>query len=289
MIRRNIRLRREYLYRKNLEGKHRAEYEKKAKIKAALESGKVLPTELRNESNQLMDSIQFDDEQTQNFKSTIDDEYQNAGVQDPLILLTTSHNPSSRLSQFAKEMKLVFPNTQRINRGGTQIKQLMEAARANEVTDVIILQENRGKPDGIIISHMPHGPTAYFGLSNVVLRHDIQDGSLGPMSEAYPHLIMNNFSSNLGQRVKTILKYLFPVPKADSRRVMTFANNNDDISFRHHVYQKEGHKEVQLQEVGPRFEMKLYQIKLGTIEMRDADNEWVLRPYMNTAKKRKVL
>lgn len=36
MIRRNIRLRREYLYRKNLEGKHRAEYEKKAKIKAVI-------------------------------------------------------------------------------------------------------------------------------------------------------------------------------------------------------------------------------------------------------------
>lgn len=44
-----------------------------------------------------------------------------------------------------------------------------------------------------------------------------------------------------------------------------------------------------MQEVGPRFEMKLYQIKLGTLEMSEAENEWVLRPYMNTAKKRKAL
>ena len=37
MIRRNARLRREYLYRKGLEGKEREEYEKKRKIRQALE------------------------------------------------------------------------------------------------------------------------------------------------------------------------------------------------------------------------------------------------------------
>jgi U3 small nucleolar ribonucleoprotein protein IMP4 len=35
--------------------------------------------------------------------------------------------------------------------------------------------------------------------------------------------------------------------------------------------------------------MKLFQIKLGTIEQADAETEYVLRPYMNTAKKRKML
>ena len=29
-----------------------------------------------------------------------------------------------------------------------------------------------------------------------------------------------------------VLKYLFPVPKADSKRVITFANQEDYISFR---------------------------------------------------------
>jgi hypothetical protein len=37
MFKRNIRLRREYLYRKSLEGKERALYEKKRKIRQALE------------------------------------------------------------------------------------------------------------------------------------------------------------------------------------------------------------------------------------------------------------
>ena len=35
--------------------------------------------------------------------------------------------------------------------------------------------------------------------------------------------------------------------------------------------------------------MKPFRIKLGTVEMKTADTEWVLRPYMNTAKKRRLL
>lgn len=44
-----------------------------------------------------------------------------------------------------------------------------------------------------------------------------------------------------------------------------------------------------LQEVGPRFDLTLFQVKLGTLEQTDAETEYVLRPYMNTAKKRRML
>ena len=37
------------------------------------------------------------------------------------------------------------------------------------------------------------------------------------MSEAYPHLVFHNFKTKLGERTMSILKYLFPVPKEDSR------------------------------------------------------------------------
>ena len=57
-------------------------------------------------------------------------------------------------------------------------------------------------PDGLVVSHLPYGPTAYFNLSSVIMRHDIPDS--GTMSEAYPHLIFNNFKSKLGQRVRQV-------------------------------------------------------------------------------------
>lgn len=54
--------------------------------------------------------------------------------------------------------------------------------------------------DGLVICHLPYGPTAYFTLSNTVMRHDIPN--IGTMSEVYPHLIFDKLSSKLGERVK---------------------------------------------------------------------------------------
>ena len=78
------------------------------------------------------------------------------------------------------------------------------------------------------------------------------------MSEQNPHLIFDGFNTRLGDRLSDILKYLFPLPKVDSTRLMTFANNDDSISFWHHVYKQESHKDVALKEIGPWFEMKPY-------------------------------
>lgn len=288
MSRRLVRQRKEYLYRKGLEGKERTVYEKKAAVKRAIEAGKPIPTELRKEEGILQHEIELEDAGTAVLTTHVDDEYAQAGVRDPLVCVTTSRDPSSRLKQFAKELKLIIPNARRVNRGGYQVGGLVEAARKNNFTDMVVVQETRGEPDGLLVCHLPLGPTAYFTLSNTVLRHDIQNG--GTMSEAYPHLILDGFSTTLGQRVGDILKFLFPIPKVESQRVITFSNDSDYISFRHHVWEKQtGKKEVTLKEVGPRFEMQLYQIKLGTMDQLEAENEWVLRPYMNSAKRRRYL
>jgi len=286
MLRREVRLRKEYLYRKSLEDQRRAIQDKKQKLKYALDEGKPIPTELRKDESELRKLVAYDDKNAA-VTDHMDDEYRWAGVEDPKLMVTTSHNPSSRLKQFAKEMKLILPNSQRLNRGNYVLSQLVSACKANDVTDLIILHEHRGEPDGLILCHLPFGPTAYFSLSNTVMRHDIPD--VGKMSEAFPHLIFNNFNTKLGERVSNILKYIFPVPKEESKRVITFANQDDFISFRHHTYKKVDGRTIELSEVGPRFEMKLHELKLGTLDQNEADTEWKLKPYMNTSLKRKHL
>lgn len=87
-------------------------------------------------------------------------------------------------------------------------------------------------PDAIVLSHFPHGPTIYFTLHNTVLRHDTPDFDSSTISEQYPHLIFENLSSPLGQRVKSALRYCFPVPREESKRVLSFVNDGDFISFR---------------------------------------------------------
>lgn len=286
--RRQTRLRREYLYRKSLEGKDKAAYEQKRLVKEALASGKPLPTEVRASYDKLQRAVDAEDTKTEAVRTHVDDEYGDAGLADPRVCVTTSRDPSSRLKQFAKEFKLLVPNTTRINRGNNRVDELMDSCRQQEFTDVIIVQETRGEPDGLVICHLPLGPTAFFTLSGAVLRHDL-DPPAAPMSEAYPHVILNNLNTDLGKRVGNILKCLFPVPRPDAQRVVTFSNDNDFLSFRHHMYSKAGHDSVTLHEVGPRFEMRLYQIRLGTLEQKEADTEYVLRPYQNTATKRQVL
>ncbi|KAL0070859.1 snoRNA-binding rRNA-processing protein imp4 [Marasmius tenuissimus] len=287
MLRRQIRERRQYVYAKSLEAQERQTYERKQQLKDALATGKPMPTELKKDSRKLGKELEFDEAQADP-TTHIDNEYSRAGIQDPKIVITTSRDPSSKLLQFSKEMRLVFPNSHRVNRGNYVIKELADACRANDVTDLIVLHEHRGVPDAMIVSHFPHGPTVYFTLNNVQLRHDIATYKESTVSEQYPHLIFENFSSKLGERIQDVLKYLFPVPKEDSKRVMTFANEDDFISFRHHVFVKLP-QQVQLAEVGPRFEMKPYEIRQGTIEQTEAEREWVLSHYSRTAKKRNVL
>ncbi|XP_059946002.1 U3 small nucleolar ribonucleoprotein protein IMP4 isoform X1 [Mesoplodon densirostris] len=288
MLRREARLRLEYLYRKACEEARRTAQERKDKVRHALEENRLIPTELRKEALALQGSLEFDDAGGEGVTSHVDDEYRWAGVEDPKVMITTSRDPSSRLKMFAKELKLVFPGAQRMNRGRHEVGALVRACKANGVTDLLVVHEHRGTPVGLIVSHLPFGPTAYFTLCNVVMRHDVPD--LGTASEAKPHLIMHGFSSRLGKRVSDILRYLFPVPRDDSRRVITFANQDDYISFRHHVYRKTSHRDVELTEAGPRFELKLYMIRLGTLEREaTADVEWRWHPYTNTAHKRVFL
>ncbi|TXG55948.1 hypothetical protein EZV62_017261 [Acer yangbiense] len=171
---------------------------------------------------------------------------------------------------------------------------LLKLCRAHDFTDVVLVHEYRSVSDGLIISHLPFGPTAYVWFTQCgkyVTRHDIKDKkAMRTMPEAYPHLILNNFKTKLGERTVNILKHLFPVPKPDTKRIITFANQSDYISFRHHIYEKSGgHKSIELKEIGPRFELRLYQVKLGTVDQSEAQVEWVIRPYMNTSKKRKFL
>ena len=288
MLRRQARERREYVYKKALESKQRQLYERKQKIREALASGKPLPPELRGaEAEELARNLSLDAAQAEPMTS-IDDEYSRAGQYDPRILITTSRSPSSRLSQFAKELRLVFPNSTRLNRGGYTMPELAAAARANGMTDMIVVHEHRGVPDAMVVSHFPHGPTVMFTLHNVTLRHEVASHANSTVSEQYPHLIFDGFGGRLGERVKSALRFLFPVPKDDARRVMTFANRNDFISFQHHVFIAT-HRDVHLAEVGPRFDLRPYEIRLGTLEQGEADVEWVLRPYMNTTRKRSQL
>ena len=60
-----------------------------------------MPTEVKDDEK-LLQQIDLDDDKTAVPRTHVDDEYNGAGVTDPKVMVTTSHNPSTKLVQFAK-------------------------------------------------------------------------------------------------------------------------------------------------------------------------------------------
>lgn len=299
MIRKQARQRRDYLYRRALQLRDAEVAEKRAKLRASLASGKPLDPGIANDK-QLRKDFVYDESRpdlSANESLDLDDEYAAlSGIVDPRVVVTTSRDPSARLSAFSKEVRLLLPTAIRLNRGNYILPDLTRAAQAHEVSDMILLHEHRGTPTAMTLSHYPHGPTISFSLHNVVLRSDIPNSIRGTVSESYPHLIFDGFSdSRLGQRVVKILKHIFPPrePVTSSTklgaRVVSFKNIDDSIEVRHHVFVKTGYDSVELSEVGPRFTLRPFEIRSGTLENKDGDVEWHLSSYTRTARKKGYL
>lgn len=106
MLRRNARLRREYLFKKGKEMKEQAIQKKKDRLKSALDANKSIPSDLRAEALTLQSKLHWQDEGPELSAafgsdgnagtSHEDDEYRWAGVEDPKIMITTSRDPSSK-------------------------------------------------------------------------------------------------------------------------------------------------------------------------------------------------
>jgi U3 small nucleolar ribonucleoprotein protein IMP4 len=263
-----------------------------------LASGKPLDPSIANDKK-LREDYKYDESQqdlTANEALDLDDEYaQLSGIVDPRVLVTTSRDPSTRLSSFAKEIRLLLPTAIRLNRGNLILPNLVQSAQSSGLSDIVLLHEHRGVPTALTLSHFPHGPTVSFSLHNVILRHDIPNSSRGTVSESYPHLIFEGFTSRLGLRIVRILKHIFPPREAITNktklgsRVITFKNIEDNIEVRHHVFVKTGYQSVELAEVGPRMTMRCFEIRGGTLENKDGDVEWRLNQYTRTSKKKDYL
>lgn len=53
------------------------------------------------------------------------------------------------------------------------ISELVETCRNHDFTDIVVVHEHRGEPDGMVVCHLPYGPTAFFGVYNTVSAHAI--------------------------------------------------------------------------------------------------------------------
>ena len=166
------------------------------------------------------------------------------------------------------------------------------------------------------------GPTAFFKVSNVITSTDVPNH--GSATSHVPELVLNGFSTRLGHRVGRFLGSLFPHnAQFQGRQVATFHNQRDYIFVRHHRYvfeesnqafvEKKEEKDTsednedneeekktttrkkadkkktkaRLQELGPRFTLKLRWIQEGTFDTQFGEYEWFhKRKEMDTTRRR---
>lgn len=211
--------------------------------------------------------------------------------------------------RFVAELLDVLPNSSAYGRQKFTIKQICQFGAKRDFTDAIFVFEHREKPgacvprahvrccaDGgcgggtadIVITHLPEGPTAHFKLTSLRLHKEIWNKA--KVTDHRPELILNRFTTRLGMKVSRMLTALFPHdPQFVGRRVCTFHNQRDFIFFRHHRYVFEEGKRVRLQEIGPRFTIKLMSLQRGIFEPKFAEYEWKWKPEVEASRTRFVL
>jgi len=159
----------------------------------------------------------------------------------------------------------IFPGAEfkRRRKGqGFEIGRIAGWAAKRGYTNLMVVNEDRKKPNAITLVHLPNGPTAYFKLSSVQLTKEIFGHARA--TPHHPELVLNNFVTRLGHTVGRMFQTLFPqLPEFQGRQVVTLHNQRDFLFFRRHRYAFRSTEKAALQEIGPRFTLKLRWLKKG--------------------------
>ena len=172
------------------------------------------------------------------------------------------------------------------------VADVLRAASKRDFTMLLVFTEKAKQCHGVGMVKLPGGPTARFKVSSVVMPEAIR-GHGRPTSHR-PELILNNFSTRLGHRVGRMLGCLVPHdPQFRGRQVVTMHNQRDFIFFRHHRYIFEERGEgkakrvvARLQELGPRFTLRLKSLQMGTFDTQHGEYEWKHKPELDTSRRR---
>lgn len=227
-------------------------------------------TTVNDMENEDLEELQKDLE-TDEFSEYFSKQYE------PKVLITYSDNPHTKTRKFGKELHRIIPNSLAKVRNKSSLKKICKSAIREEFTDVIVINESRTEPDGLIVVHLPDGPTAHFKLSNVKLTKELRK-THKDINSHRPEVVLNNFGTRLGLRIGRMLGALFHHdPEFKGRRVATFHNQRDYVFFRHHRYEfgKNGER-VKLHELGPRFTLKLRSLQSGLFDTKTGDYEWMI-------------
>ena len=215
----------------------------------------------------------------------------------PKILITTSIN--SNLHNEARILTTLFPHSVYIPRSSHHyghkfsVREISSFASNRRYTAVLVLKEDQKKPTGLTFVHLPDGPTFHFSISNWIEGKKLPGH--GNPTDHSPELILNNFRTPLGLLTAHLFRTMFPPqPELQGRQCVTLHNQRDYIYVRRHRYifrekrareksivgpdgkEVKGVEDIRagLQELGPRFTLKLRRVDKGVQRASGQEWEW---------------
>ncbi|KAF8202379.1 anticodon-binding protein [Pholiota molesta] len=175
----------------------------------------------------------------------------------PKILITTGPKASKPTYEFCDELVGVFPGAEFIRRKkgkGFEMGRIAGWAADRGYKHLCVVNEDMKKPNAITLVHLPNGPSAYFKLTSIELTKQIFVRTC-TRNPSFPRTCLNGFV--------TRLDHIPPLPEFQGRQVVTLHNQRDFLFFRRHRYAFRSTEKVALQEIGPRFTLKLRWMKKG--------------------------
>uniref|UniRef100_A0A7S4GLG9 Brix domain-containing protein n=1 Tax=Eutreptiella gymnastica TaxID=73025 RepID=A0A7S4GLG9_9EUGL len=219
-----------------------------------------------------------EDEWSQFFKEDVE----------PKLLITTQQGRTSqRTKEFVEELQELFPHAEYVKRKNFEMKLVTKYAIKRGFTDLIVITEQVKQPYIVIMSHLPQGPTATFRMTSLKLHKEIENAA--PRTKHAPELNMKGFGTRVGRRVGRMLRALFKLsPNLKGRAIATFHNQRDFIFFRRHRYIFDSMARVRIQELGPRFTLRLKALQAGLWDRQFGEYEWAYHKKEMGGKDRKM-
>lgn len=210
-----------------------------------------------------------------------------AGDVTPRVVITTGLAATEVSFEFVKQVLHVFRGMTYFERLNSSIAEFAKRAQDKGYTDVLVVKEDKKKLSTLVHVHLPSGPTATYKISSFVPSNAIRGH--GKCTGHAPEVILNNFTTKLGLRVGRMLGSLLPHhPNFVGRQVVTFHNQRDFIFFRFHRYIFNANRDkARLQELGPRFTLKLRALQKGIfVDPEKAEHEFRWKPKTDINRRR---
>ncbi|TRX90724.1 hypothetical protein FHL15_008303 [Xylaria flabelliformis] len=193
----------------------------------------------------------------------------NAILSGDTVLITTGLD--STLHHVAETFASIIPNSKYVRRSAHKyghkysVREISKFAENRGFSSLLVIREDNKKPIGLDIVDIPSKITFHFSISSWVEGRKLPGH--GNATNHYPELLLNNFATPLGLVTAKVLQTLFPsTPELAGRQYII----RDKKATEKSVVGPDGTEmkgveniRAGLQELGPRFTLKLRRIDKG--------------------------